>query len=147
VPDDAPRERRWRVREKANTLVGPYPRLGNSWSSSGLKTRRLTGKLDTLARWTADSFQSGRAGPSRALWSRSPSGSGLGELGEGDRLPSERGLAAAMQISRPTLREAVRVLVDPGVLGVRTGSAGTSARWLRSARPTTRASKARWTST
>src|SRR3954465_8065094 len=48
----------------------------------------------------------------------------LGELGEGARLPSERELAAAMQISRPTLREAVRVLVDAGVLNVRPGSAG-----------------------
>jgi DNA-binding FadR family transcriptional regulator len=48
----------------------------------------------------------------------------LGELGPGDRLPSERELAAAMQISRPTLREAVRVLVSAGVLTVRPGSAG-----------------------
>ena len=45
----------------------------------------------------------------------------LGELDAGDRLPSERDLAAAMQISRATLREAVRVLVDAGVLAVRTG--------------------------
>jgi DNA-binding FadR family transcriptional regulator len=48
----------------------------------------------------------------------------LGELAEGDRLPSERELAAAMQISRPTLREAVRVLANVGVLSVRTGSTG-----------------------
>ncbi|MGH2850101.1 MAG: FadR/GntR family transcriptional regulator [Solirubrobacteraceae bacterium] len=48
----------------------------------------------------------------------------LGELGAGDRLPSERDLAAAMQISRATLREAVRVLSQAGVLSVRTGSAG-----------------------
>jgi GntR family transcriptional regulator, transcriptional repressor for pyruvate dehydrogenase complex len=48
----------------------------------------------------------------------------MGELEEGDRLPSERELAAAMQISRPTLREAVRVLVSAGVLSVRQGSAG-----------------------
>jgi DNA-binding FadR family transcriptional regulator len=48
----------------------------------------------------------------------------LGELGEGDRLPSERDLAAAMQISRPTLREAVRVLADAGVLDVKAGSGG-----------------------
>jgi DNA-binding FadR family transcriptional regulator len=48
----------------------------------------------------------------------------LGELVEGDRLPSERELAAAMQISRPTLREAVRVLAEAGVLTVRTGSGG-----------------------
>jgi DNA-binding FadR family transcriptional regulator len=48
----------------------------------------------------------------------------LGELVAGDRLPSERELAAAMQISRPTLREAVRVLVEAGVLSVRPGSTG-----------------------
>jgi len=48
----------------------------------------------------------------------------LGELDAGDRLPSERDLAASMQISRATLREAVRVLVDAGVLAVRTGSTG-----------------------
>ena len=48
----------------------------------------------------------------------------VGDLHEGDRLPSERDLAAQMQISRPTLREAVRVLADAGVLEVRTGAAG-----------------------
>jgi GntR family transcriptional repressor for pyruvate dehydrogenase complex len=48
----------------------------------------------------------------------------LGELAEGDRLPSERELAAALRISRPTLREAVRVLVHAGVLVVHTGSGG-----------------------
>lgn len=48
----------------------------------------------------------------------------LGELGSGDRLPSERDLAAAMRISRATLREALRVLADAGVLEVRPGSAG-----------------------
>ncbi len=48
----------------------------------------------------------------------------LGEIAAGDRLPSERDLAAAMQISRPTLRAAVRVLVEAGMLKVRTGAAG-----------------------
>jgi GntR family transcriptional regulator, transcriptional repressor for pyruvate dehydrogenase complex len=48
----------------------------------------------------------------------------LGDFARGDRLPSERDLAAALQISRPTLREAVRVLADAGVLEVRTGSTG-----------------------
>ena len=48
----------------------------------------------------------------------------LGELAEGERLPSERELAAAMAISRPTVREAVRVLADAGVLAVRPGSGG-----------------------
>jgi DNA-binding FadR family transcriptional regulator len=48
----------------------------------------------------------------------------LGELTEGDRLPAERDLAVAMQISRATLREAVRVLSDAGVLIVKPGSSG-----------------------
>jgi GntR family transcriptional repressor for pyruvate dehydrogenase complex len=48
----------------------------------------------------------------------------LGELNEGDRLPAERELAVAMQISRATLREAVRVLSDAGVLTVKPGSSG-----------------------
>jgi GntR family transcriptional regulator, transcriptional repressor for pyruvate dehydrogenase complex len=47
-----------------------------------------------------------------------------GELRLGDKLPSERDLAVQMEISRPTLREAVRVLVDAGVLEVRRGPGG-----------------------
>jgi DNA-binding FadR family transcriptional regulator len=47
-----------------------------------------------------------------------------GDLVEGDRLPTERDLAAAMEISRPTVREAVRVLSDAGVLTVKPGSSG-----------------------
>jgi GntR family transcriptional regulator, transcriptional repressor for pyruvate dehydrogenase complex len=48
----------------------------------------------------------------------------LGELQAGDRLPSERALADQMQISRPTLREAVKVLQDSGLVEVRRGSGG-----------------------
>lgn len=48
----------------------------------------------------------------------------LGELRPGDQLPSERLLAQQMQISRPTVREAIKVLVDSGVLEVRTGARG-----------------------
>jgi DNA-binding FadR family transcriptional regulator len=47
-----------------------------------------------------------------------------GDLKKGDRLPSERDLSAQMKISRPTLREAIEVLVDSGVLQVRPGPAG-----------------------
>ena len=47
-----------------------------------------------------------------------------GDLGEGDRLPSERQLAEAMRISRPTLREAVKVLAKAGVLEVHPGATG-----------------------
>src|SRR3954467_11925778 len=48
----------------------------------------------------------------------------LGQLRGGDRLPSERALADQMQISRPTLREAVKVLQDSGLVEVRRGSGG-----------------------
>lgn len=48
----------------------------------------------------------------------------LGEMTKGERLPSERDLATAMQISRPTVREAVRVLSKAGVLEVRKGASG-----------------------
>jgi DNA-binding FadR family transcriptional regulator len=44
-----------------------------------------------------------------------------GRLGSGDRLPSERALASQMKISRPSLREAIRLLVEAGVLEVRPG--------------------------
>jgi GntR family transcriptional repressor for pyruvate dehydrogenase complex len=47
-----------------------------------------------------------------------------GDLHAGDRLPSERELAAQMRISRPTLREAIKTLVEAGVLEVRRGQSG-----------------------
>src|SRR5215210_4890041 len=47
-----------------------------------------------------------------------------GDLHVGDRLPSERELAEIMRISRPTLREAVKVLSEAGVLEVRRGQSG-----------------------
>jgi GntR family transcriptional repressor for pyruvate dehydrogenase complex len=48
----------------------------------------------------------------------------VGDLSLGDKLPSERALAAQMAISRPTLREAVKVLARAGVVEVRPGSSG-----------------------
>jgi GntR family transcriptional regulator, transcriptional repressor for pyruvate dehydrogenase complex len=47
-----------------------------------------------------------------------------GDLGVGERLPSERELAGQMRISRPTLREAVKALAEAGVLEVRRGQSG-----------------------
>jgi GntR family transcriptional regulator, transcriptional repressor for pyruvate dehydrogenase complex len=47
-----------------------------------------------------------------------------GELRAGDKLPGERTLAAQMEISRPTLREAIKVLADAGLLLVRRGPGG-----------------------
>ncbi len=46
----------------------------------------------------------------------------LGDLAIGDRLPSERVMAAQMNISRPTLREAIRALSECGLLEVRPGA-------------------------
>lgn len=47
-----------------------------------------------------------------------------GDVTPGDRLPSERDLASQMRISRPTVREAVKVLAEAGVLEVRRGQSG-----------------------
>jgi DNA-binding FadR family transcriptional regulator len=47
-----------------------------------------------------------------------------GELTRGDRLPSERLLAEQMEVSRPTLREAIKLLGESGVVEVRPGAAG-----------------------
>jgi GntR family transcriptional repressor for pyruvate dehydrogenase complex len=47
-----------------------------------------------------------------------------GDLGFGERLPSERELARQMEISRPTLREAIRVLVEAAVIEVKPGPGG-----------------------
>jgi DNA-binding FadR family transcriptional regulator len=48
-----------------------------------------------------------------------------GELRRGERMPSERDMAAAMGISRPTLREALKILADAAVIEVRPRSGGT----------------------
>src|SRR5256885_1720064 len=47
-----------------------------------------------------------------------------GELRAGDKLPGERALAAQMEISRPTLREAIAVLVEAGRPALRPGPRG-----------------------
>jgi GntR family transcriptional repressor for pyruvate dehydrogenase complex len=47
-----------------------------------------------------------------------------GALRVGDKLPAERALADRMQISRATVREAVRVLAEAGVVEVRPGVRG-----------------------
>lgn len=45
-----------------------------------------------------------------------------GELKAGDRLPAERELAASFGVGRPTLRQAITVLTQAGILEVRPGS-------------------------
>jgi GntR family transcriptional regulator, transcriptional repressor for pyruvate dehydrogenase complex len=47
-----------------------------------------------------------------------------GDLSVGDRLPSEREMAAQMEISRPTVREALRILRDAGVVSIHAGPGG-----------------------
>lgn len=47
-----------------------------------------------------------------------------GDYVTGDRLPAERDLAAALRISRPTVREAISALRQASVLEVRPGSGG-----------------------
>lgn len=42
----------------------------------------------------------------------------------GSRLPSERSIAEQMQVSRPTVREAVKLLVEANILTVRPGAGG-----------------------
>jgi len=42
----------------------------------------------------------------------------------GDRLPPERELAALLDVSRPTVREALRMLAESGYVGIRRGASG-----------------------
>jgi len=48
----------------------------------------------------------------------------LALLVPGDRLPPERALAALLDVSRPTVREALRVLAESGYVGIRRGAGG-----------------------
>lgn len=47
-----------------------------------------------------------------------------GDVRVGERLPSEQNLSAQLGVSRPTLREAIKLLVQAGVLNVLPGSSG-----------------------
>jgi DNA-binding FadR family transcriptional regulator len=48
----------------------------------------------------------------------------IGDLAPGDRLPAERDLASQLQISRPTVREALRILVGEGIIEIHPGRRG-----------------------
>jgi len=54
----------------------------------------------------------------RAIW--------LGELIPGERLPSEREMAEGFEVSRLTIREALRVLQGEGLIAIRRGNGGGS---------------------
>jgi GntR family transcriptional repressor for pyruvate dehydrogenase complex len=45
-------------------------------------------------------------------------------LGDGDRLPNEKEMTALLEVSRPTLRQALRILENSGVLRIKPGQAG-----------------------
>ena len=47
-----------------------------------------------------------------------------GDVKVGERLPSEQNLSEQLGVSRPTLREAIKLMVQAGVLNVRPGSSG-----------------------
>jgi GntR family transcriptional repressor for pyruvate dehydrogenase complex len=55
-----------------------------------------------------------------------------GELRFGDRLPAERTLAAELDVSRTTLRKAIRQLAEAGVLQIRSGAGRRSGTIVRS---------------
>ena len=48
----------------------------------------------------------------------------LGVVGPGERLPAERDLAARLNVSRVTLREAIKALTDSGYVESRRGRYG-----------------------
>jgi GntR family transcriptional regulator, transcriptional repressor for pyruvate dehydrogenase complex len=45
-------------------------------------------------------------------------------LGDGDRLPNESELARLLEVSRPTLRQALRILETSGILRIKAGQSG-----------------------
>ncbi|MCU0829423.1 MAG: GntR family transcriptional regulator [Tabrizicola sp.] len=52
-----------------------------------------------------------------------------GHLSAGDKLPSERDLAEQLDVSRPTVREALRALSILGVLEIRHGASISNPCW------------------
>ncbi len=62
--------------------------------------------------------------PSEAVARRLADAVRTGFFRIGSRLPSERSLADQMQVSRPTIREAVKLLVEAKILTVKPGAGG-----------------------
>src|SRR5687767_9544718 len=93
----------WRLLEGGSPVaVAGYPEVGLESSFEPVSSRRT---FEEAVEQIAERIKSG-------------------DLHVGDRLPSERELASIMRISRPTLREAVKTLVEAGVLEVRRGQSG-----------------------
>jgi GntR family transcriptional repressor for pyruvate dehydrogenase complex len=65
-----------------------------------------------------------RSGPSRPQSRASSPGIERARLRSGDRLPNETELSAQLELSKPTLRQALRVLERSGLLVVKQGKAG-----------------------
>ena len=64
----------------------------------------------------------------------------LGDLGEGDALPNETELMRFYEVSRPTLREALRILETESLISVKRGARG-GARVVRPRRLRDRAAR------
>lgn len=76
-----------------------------------------------------------RASASDAVYDRLVASIVDGEVAAGDALPSERGLAEALGVSRPVVREALQRLAHAGLLRIRHGGATRVADYRRSAGP------------
>ncbi|MDA4106815.1 FadR/GntR family transcriptional regulator [Mycolicibacterium holsaticum] len=103
----------------------------NTWSDYLYTTNRMLFSrnisrqpIDMAPLWRAQAGRdSGESAPRRASVVATEIRARIaeGQLGEGDRLPSLAGLATEFDISRPTLREALRILEMEFLLDLRTG--------------------------
>jgi len=82
-----------------NEPVSPLPRTGSSGRRAGFGTDPARTSGDQVASALADRVLSGKLAP-------------------GDRLPPERQLALEFGVSRPIVREALRALVERGLIDV-----------------------------
>ncbi|MCU1346250.1 MAG: GntR family transcriptional regulator, partial [Acidimicrobiia bacterium] len=95
----------------------------------GLLTQLLpeSTELNVVPLWRARACESPGSGGHSGRMARTVAAEirarlALGELNEGDRLPALPDLAQEFAVSRPTLREALRVLETEGLLSLRAGS-------------------------
>jgi DNA-binding FadR family transcriptional regulator len=107
---------------------------GDAWSEYLSESTRLIRRLDphpapidVVPLWRARASDSPGSGAHSGRMARSVAAEirarlALGELNEGDRLAALPELAQEFAVSRPTLREALRVLENEGLLSLRAGS-------------------------